>query len=391
MAQFEKLSFQELARFAQLPQDEYARQICNQRKVEESSVFGMCLHDDVLAMGTTFDQIFRLDMHGRPIGEPQPSQLGRVYALAVAGDKQKPILCAGGDKGVAFSNWSDGSHCRLHQSPATQYPDGSFPPPPECNALVVEAGGSTVLCGDGDGRIRRRDIETGKVMDEVQAHSDMILALCHASEAHVTASCSEDGTCKLLDLRDSAKVVKEIPGVDDALRKACKDLPDEKHWCGAVHIDSHANWISLAGGFQECESGGWFCTRYAQTGEIVRSYKSTASVRCLEADERNNELLMASDCAFVTGWNLRDPHADKSKPRFRRKIDGLPAVYTLIAADAPAALAQNADNDLAMSDDDFGADRVLISAGAAPHAVVTAKDRVLAYLQLPVPDIKPPV
>ena len=63
MAQFEKLSFQELARFAQLPQDEYARQICAQRKVEESSVFGMCLHDDVLAMGTTFDQIFRLDMH----------------------------------------------------------------------------------------------------------------------------------------------------------------------------------------------------------------------------------------------------------------------------------------------------------------------------------------
>ena len=46
---------------------------------------------------------------------------------------------------------------------------------------------------------------------------------------------------------------------------------------------------------------------------------------------------MASDCAFVTGWNLRDPHADKNKPRFRRKIDGLPAVYTLIAADAPAA------------------------------------------------------
>ena len=116
----------------------------------------------------------------------------------------------------------------------------------------------------------------------------------------------------------------------------------------------------------QCESGGWFCTRYAQTGEIVRSYKSTASVRCLEADERNNELLMASDCAFVTGWNLRDPHADKNKPRFRRKIDGLPAVYTLIAADAPAALAQNADNDLAMSDDDFGADRILISAGAAP-------------------------
>ena len=100
---------------------------------------------------------------------------------------------------------------------------------------------------------------------------------------------------------------------------------------------------------------------------------------------------MASDCAFVTGWNLRDPHADKNKPRFRRKIDGLPAVYTLIAADAPAALASNADNDLAMSDDDFGADRILISAGAAPHAVVTAKDRVLAYLQLPVPDIKPPV
>ena len=123
----------------------------------------------------------------------------------------------------------------------------------------------------------------------------------------------------------------------------------------------------------------------------LSGYKSTASVRCLEADERNNELLMASDCAFVTGWNLRDPHADKNKPRFRRKIDGLPAVYTLIAADAPSALAQNADNDLAMSDDDFGADRVLISAGAAPHAVVTAKDRVLAYLQLPVPDIKPPV
>ena len=82
-------------------------------------------------------------------------------------------------------------------------------------------------------------------------------------------------------------------------------------------------------------------------------------IRCLEADERNNELLMASDCAFVTGWNLRDPHADKNKPRFRRKIDGLPAVYTLIAADAPAALAQNADNDLAASDDDFGADRVI--------------------------------
>ena len=178
--------------------------------------------------------------------------------------------------------------------------------------------------------------------------------------------------------------------MDDAFRKAC-NLPDEKHWCGAVHIDAHCNWISLAGGFAECESGGWFCTRYAQTGEIVRSYKSTASVRCLEADERNNELLMASDCAFVTGWNLRDPHADKNKPRFRRKIDGLPAVYTLIAADAPSALAQNADNDLAMSDDDFGADRILISAGAAPHAVVTAKDRVLAYLQLPVPDIKPPV
>ena len=225
MAQFEKLSFQELARFAQLPQDEYARQICAQRKVEESSVFGMCLHDDVLAMGTTFDTIFRLDMHGRPIGEPQPSQLGRVYALAVAGDATKPILCAGGDKGIAFSNWSDGSHCRLHQSPATQYPDGSFPPPPECNALVVEAGGSTVLCGDGDGTVRRRDIETGKVTDEIQAHSDMILALCHASEAHVTASCSEDGTCKLLDLRDSAKVVKEVPGFDDAFRKAC-NLPE---------------------------------------------------------------------------------------------------------------------------------------------------------------------
>lgn len=386
MAQFEKLSFQELARYAQLPQDEYARQICEQRKVEESSVFGMCLHDDVVALGTTFGKIFRLDMSGRPIGEPQASQLGRVYALAVAGDAAKPVLCAGGDKGVCFSNWADGSNATLHKSPATAYADGSFPPPPECNALIVEQGNATVLCGDGDGKVRRRDIETGKIMDEVQAHSDMVLALCHASEAHVTASCSEDGTCKLLDFREKAKVVKEFPGIDDAMKKAL-DLPSEKHWCGAVHVDAHANWLSVGGGFEECESGGWFCTRYVQTGEICRSYKAPASIRVLHADERNNELLAGADEASVTAWNLRDPHVDENKPRWRRKVDGLPAVYALLSADAPQALA---GDDLAMRDDDFGADRVLFGAGAAPHCVVSAKDRVLAYLQLPVPDIKAP-
>ena len=35
----------------------------------------------------------------------------------------------------------------------------------------MEAGAVRVLCGDGDGTVRRRDIETGKVMDEIQAHS----------------------------------------------------------------------------------------------------------------------------------------------------------------------------------------------------------------------------
>ena len=80
MAQFEKLSFQELARFAQLPQDEYARQICAQRKVEESSVLA-CVYTTTSWPWARPSTIFRLDMHGRPIGEPQPSQLGARLRL----------------------------------------------------------------------------------------------------------------------------------------------------------------------------------------------------------------------------------------------------------------------------------------------------------------------
>ena len=70
--------------------------------------------------------------------------------------------------------------------------------------------------------------------------------------------------------------------MDDAFQSLSS--AGRKHWCGAVQRRA-LQWISLAGGF--AESGGWFCTRYAQTGKLY-GHKSTASVRCLEADATTN-------------------------------------------------------------------------------------------------------
>ena len=153
-------SFEEKMRFAQMPNSEYGRLLCEQQKVDNSSIFGCILGPDgrgddngVVAAGTSRGHVYAWDVATKVQISPAPcdvrqtcknpkpwdAKVGGIYAMALIPGQTKPVLAVGGDRGVCLAAWEPESWPapRVHQSPIDDNPDGSRPPPPECNALAV--------------------------------------------------------------------------------------------------------------------------------------------------------------------------------------------------------------------------------------------------------------
>jgi len=400
-------SFEEKMRFAQMPNSEYGRLLCEQQKVDNSSIFGCILGPDgrgddngVVAAGTSRGHVYAWDVATKVQISPAPcdvrqtcknpkpwdAKVGGIYAMALIPGQTKPVLAVGGDRGVCLAAWEPESWPapRVHQSPIDDNPDGSRPPPPECNALAVHD--ARLVCGDGDGAVRRRDVETGKIVETCKAHADMVLALSLAEEAGVVATASEDGDACLVDFRQKDAVVKRFSGVAATARTAAAaaGVAEGQGWCGAVHADPRANWVTIAGGVDgPTESigggreslGGWLATFYAPTGNLSRCFATKAPIRVLQPDATRGLLLAGGDNADLLTLPLHDCSSTAAPRRIRVPS---PAIYSIAVGDAPGRLLRANQLD----GDDSGAPPVVLTAGPAPFVSVSAGDQYLHHLKL---------
>ena len=200
------------------------------------------------------------------------------------------------------------------------------------------------------------------------------------------------GVAKTLGAAGGRSVVE---GVRDAYPGS---LPrNARGWCGAVHVDPTATWVTVAGGLdfppaQAARSGrapqkqqqrttaadgggaGWLATLHAPTAAVARGGRTPAAVRCCATHE--STLITGGDEPVVSFWSLRDAAQAECKPRRTQRVD-LPAVYALCVADDLPGLLHGCG---IVDDDDLGKAGVLFTAGAAPVVDVSSDETKLFNL-----------
>ena len=207
----------------------------------------------------------------------------------------------------------------------------------------------------------------------------MVLALSLAEEAGVVATASEDGDACLVDFRQKDAVVKRFSGVAATARTAAAaaGVAEGQGWCGAVHADPRANWVTIAGGVDgPTESigggreslGGWLATFYAPTGNLSRCFATKAPIRVLQPDATRGLLLAGGDNADLLTLPLHDCSSTAAPRRIRVPS---PAIYSIAVGDAPGRLLRANQLD----GDDSGAPPVVLTAGPAPFVSVSAGDQ----------------
>ena len=370
---------------------DYAKLLHEAQVLEESSNFACCLSGDrrSVCAGSSAGVVTTWDLmaEGRPVAATWDAGVGAIYDMAVAGD----VVVLGGDRGLGVAAAADvaggGAPARRLAAAAAPFRNGATPPTAEVNGVALDGGAA--WAGGGDGFVRRWDLNTGTCTHSTRAHGDMVLGVCLAREAGVLCSVSEDGTAAFVDGR-APGVARRLPA-DGTVAAAVRDadaasLPaGARGWCGAVHVDPTATWVTIAGGLDADAAararrgaaapppGGWLATLHAPTGAVVRGGATPAAVRCMSADE--STLITGGDEAAVSFWSLNAAQAGCA-PRRRQRVD-VPAVYALcVAHDLPDLLEDCGIAD----DDDLGAASVLFAAGAAPVVDVSSGETELFTL-----------
>ncbi|KAH8044974.1 amylopectin binding protein [Aureococcus anophagefferens] len=214
---------------------------------------------------------------------------------------------------------------------AAPFRNGATPPTAEVNGVALDGGAA--WAGGGDGFARLWDLE-GHMHTRLGGRHGRVRRRPRAGAA---------APARWRDRRAAAC------DADAASLPA-----GARGWCGAVHVDPTATWVTVAGGLDadaaaaplapQRRAGGWLATLHAPTGAVVRGGATPAAVRCMSADE--STLITGGDEAAVSFWSPNAAQAGCA-PRRRQRVD-VPAVYALcVAHDLPDLL-----EDCGIADDD---------------------------------------
>jgi len=247
------------------------------RKIQ-SIFFATCFspHGDLVA-GTSFGSINIWNIEQILCPQPKDSgellavtphisfraHVGPVYCLLFTGHGDGCKLISGGDECIRVWDWNDVMHVTNQKStilplfelnnPQSVGFKMSLSPRTETNGLSLDQQTGYLFSAGGDGMAYCWDLTTRKCVYTLKGHEDYLHCIKVNSPKQQVITGSEDGTCRVWDMRSSECVTVLSPWSGTAtsareVKSSLATLRQSNNWISCLDIDSSSDWLICGSG-----------------------------------------------------------------------------------------------------------------------------------------------
>mmetsp|Transcript_3406 Transcript_3406/g.4578 ORF Transcript_3406/g.4578 Transcript_3406/m.4578 type:complete len:368 (-) Transcript_3406:1800-2903(-) len=248
-----------------------------------------------------------------------------IYSLAVTDS----LLITGADEEIR--GWKQpwqGSSGKQNEkaffelrTPQLEGLKGSLSPWAETNGLAIDSktAPKNLFSAAGDGYAYSWDLETQKVVQKFAGHGDYLHAITLIPGSQLLATGSEDGTCRLWDIRTN-ECVETFP-IDETSSR--------DKFVAATTVDHAGNWLCFGG--QDSKGRGSFNTVHVASRTVMTKALTDPSISCVqslqycysEGENGTVDLVCGGDSLYLEYW---DKMGKSCQARLKTSS---PSIYTL--------------------------------------------------------------